>query len=489
MEMTAGPAGRGRVLGYGVGAIGKDMVYALVSGFILYFSNDVLGASGTFIGIMMMAARVFDAVNDPIMGIVVEKTRTRWGRFRPWIFSGTVLNALVLYAMFAVPESMTGTGLLVWMSVAYVLWGVTYTLMDIPFWSMIPAITSPGKDREAMAVVGRTCAAVGYAVPTVATMLVVVRVGSGERDGFAALAALVAVIFILAELVTVLLVKEPNADSAPRAASAPAPSPRISEMFRALFANDQAMVVVVGIVVFNASLYLTSQLAVYFFKYDMGNSDLFSLFGAVGGAGQILAMASLPLLRRRWSARTILTGAISTTILGYALLFVLALAGVRAVPALAFCAFVIYIGFGLATVLTTVFLADTVDYGEARTGRRDEAVIFSMQTFVVKLASALSVLLAGVGLDVIGIDRNAATQSAGALMGLRVLMMLIPVAGILFALLFLRARYRLDEAELARIAAALRRSEPAAPASGREAAVSAPAAGNEAGSDLPGRGE
>lgn len=466
MAMSGASASRPKRFGYGVGAIGKDMVYALVSGFILYFYNDVLGASGAFIGIMMMAARVFDAFNDPIMGVIVEKTRTRWGRFRPWIFTGTLTNALVLYAMFAVPEGVEGSALLAWMSVAYFLWGITYTLMDIPFWSMIPAITRPGKDREAMAVIGRTCAAVGYAVPTVATMLVVVRVGSGERDGFAFLAGVVAALFIIAELIMVALVKE----DAPRAAlpptgvpegavgrSAPPSSPRISEMFRALFANDQAMVVVVGIVVFNASLYLTSQLAVYFFKYDMGDSDLFGLFGAVGGAGQILAMASLPLLRKRWSARTILTGAISTTVIGYVLLFAFSLLGVRAVPALALCAFIIYIGFGLATVLTTVFLADTVDYGQLRTGRRDEAVIFSMQTFVVKLASALSVLLAGVGIDVIGLNPDAAVQSASTLMGLRVLMMLVPVAGIVFALVFLRARYRLDEAELARISEALGR--------------------------------
>lgn len=466
MAMNGASASRPKRFGYGVGAIGKDMVYALVSGFILYFYNDVLGASGAFIGIMMMAARVFDAFNDPIMGVIVEKTRTRWGRFRPWIFTGTLTNALVLYAMFAVPEGVEGSALLAWMSAAYFLWGITYTLMDIPFWSMIPAITRPGKDREAMAVIGRTCAAVGYAVPTVATMLVVVRIGSGERDGFAFLAGVVAAVFIITELIMVALVKE----DAPRAAlpptgasegavgrSAPPSSPRISEMFRALFANDQAMVVAVGIVVFNASLYLTSQLAVYFFEYDMGDSDLFGLFGAVGGAGQILAMASLPLLRKRWSVRTILTGAISTTVFGYALLFAFSLLGVRQVPALALCAFIIYIGFGLATVLTTVFLADTVDYGQLRTGRRDEAVIFSMQTFVVKLASALSVLLAGVGIDVIGLNPDAAVQSASTLMGLRVLMMLVPVAGIVFALVFLRARYRLDEAELARISEALGR--------------------------------
>jgi len=400
---------------------------------------------------MMMAARVFDAFNDPLMGVVVEKTNTPFGKFRPWIFTGTVTNALILYGMFAMPASLTGTAMLVYASAAYVLWGVTYTLMDIPFWSMIPAITSSGKERENLSVIGRTCAAVGYAVPTVLTMLLVVRLGSGEREGFAIFAAAVAVVFVVTELVCVALVREKPTERQKTAT--------VKEMFSALIHNDQAMVVVVGIVVFNASLYLTTQLAVYFFKYDIGNSDLFSLFGTVGGVGQILSMVSLPLLRRRWGGKQILVGALGVTIAGYLALFALSMAGVRAVAPLAATAFVIYIGFGLATVLTTVFLADTVDYGEYKTGRRNESVVFSMQTFVVKLASAVSVLIAGVGIDLIGLDDTAAVQTESTLLGLRLLMVALPVAGLVFSILYFVRKYRLTEAENARISEALRQRE------------------------------
>lgn len=400
---------------------------------------------------MMMAARVFDAFNDPLMGVVVEKTNTPFGKFRPWIFTGTVTNALILYGMFAMPASLTGTAMLVYASAAYVLWGVTYTLMDIPFWSMIPAITSSGKERENLSVIGRTCAAVGYAVPTVLTMLLVVRLGSGEREGFAIFAAAVAVVFVVTELVCVALVREKPTERQKTAT--------VKETFSALIHNDQAMVVVVGIVVFNASLYLTTQLAVYFFKYDIGNSDLFSLFGTVGGVGQILSMVSLPLLRRRWGGKQILVGALGVTIAGYLALFALSMAGVRAVAPLAATAFVIYIGFGLATVLTTVFLADTVDYGEYKTGRRNESVVFSMQTFVVKLASAVSVLIAGVGIDLIGLDDTAAVQTESTLLGLRLLMVALPVAGLVFSILYFVRKYRLIEAENARISEALRQRE------------------------------
>ena len=147
---------------FGIGAVGKDMVYALSASYVMYYYQDVLGLSATFVGLILMIARVFDAFNDPFMGVLVAKTRTRWGRFRPWIFSGTVLNAAVLYALFAAP-ALAEAGMMVYFSVIYILWGVTYTMMDIPYWSMIPAVNRTPADRENLSVVGRTCAGVGSA--------------------------------------------------------------------------------------------------------------------------------------------------------------------------------------------------------------------------------------------------------------------------------------------------------------------------------------
>lgn len=116
---------------FGIGAVGKDMVYALSASYVMYYYQDVLGLSASFVGVVLMAARFFDAFNDPFMGVLVAKTRTRWGRFRPWIFSGTLLNALVLYALFAAPV-LDEAALMGYFSVVYILWGVTYTMMDIP---------------------------------------------------------------------------------------------------------------------------------------------------------------------------------------------------------------------------------------------------------------------------------------------------------------------------------------------------------------------
>ena len=140
----------GEKFSYGIGAVGKDMVYMLSAAYILYYYQDVMGVSAIAMGIILAVARVFDAFNDPIMGILVAKTKTRWGKFRPWLMIGTLTNAVVLFLMFSAPPSLSGNGLVAYAAVTYILWGVTYTMMDIPYWSMVPAFTEAGKEREGL---------------------------------------------------------------------------------------------------------------------------------------------------------------------------------------------------------------------------------------------------------------------------------------------------------------------------------------------------
>ncbi len=425
-------------IGYGIGAVGKDMVYALVAGFLMNYYNTVLGVSATFIGVLFMAVRIFDAFNDPMMGVIVGKTNTKLGKFRPWLIVGTLSNAVVLYFLFAVPSSMEGYSLLVYLSVAYLAWSVTYTIMDIPYWSMIPAIAPAGKDRENISVIARSCAGLGYAIPTALAVVLVSMLGGGDEvKGYRLLSLGIAVIFVIAIGITVLTVKEKSETNIK--------TPSVKEMFLALLHNDQALVIVVTIVIFNASLYLTQNMALYFFQFDIGNKELYGIFATVGGAFQILAMMSLPMLRKKYGAKRIFVGAIVTAIVGYFMLFMFGTLNISNIILLAISAAVIFVGFGLATVLTTIFLADTVDYGEWKNGQRNESVVFSLQTFVVKLASAISILIAGIGIDLIKLDIYAETQTASTLFGMRVIMTIIPIAGLILAIFVFRKKYKLTE--------------------------------------------
>ena len=449
---------------YGLGAVGKDMVYMLSASYILYYYQDLLGIKGTVMGAIMMAARVFDAFNDPIMGVIVAKTKTKWGKFRPWLLIGTITNAVILYMVFSAPPSLTGQGLVAYAAVFYILWGVTYTMMDIPYWSMIPAFTEGGNEREGLTAMARSCAGVGSALITVITMLVVPALGQMvnhievdlsviERIGFSYFALIIAVIFVIFISITCLTIKEKS--------SVDMESPSIGAMFKALVTNDQAMTVVITIVLVNASLYITSNLLIYFFKYDIGGegwNGTYVLFNTFGGGMQILSMMVVyPLVRKFMSVTRVCYMSFFFAIGGYAVLLVMMMAGVKSLGLLLIPGFFVFVAFGLLTVLTTVFLANTVDYGELKNNRRDESVIFSMQTFVVKLASGVAVFITGIALDMFNISQNsegvasASEVSNANLPGLRLTMTVLPIAGMLLALFIFFKKFILTEEKMKEI--------------------------------------
>lgn len=457
-------------VGFGIGAVGKDMVYMLTASYVMYYYQDLLGLSSAFVGLILMIARVFDAVNDPIMGMLVAKTKTRWGRFRPWIFSGTLINAFITYGLFAVPGWCTGKSLMVWFAIVYIFWGMSYTLMDIPYWSMIPALTNTSRDREHMSTVGRSCAGVGSALITVFTMIIVPRIGKAlasgegkgvqERIGFQWFGLIIAVIFIVAELICCMNVKEKKLITTD--------SPSIKEMFSALLHNDQAITVVITIALVNTALYITSNLLIYFFKYDYGTkswNDAYAIFNTFGGAIQILAMMLfLPILRQKLSVLSCFRFGMVMSISGYAVLLLMCFLGLAGnVYFLLIPGFMVFAGNGILTVLTTLLLANTCDYGELKNGHREESVIFSMQTFVVKLASGIAAFITGIGIDLIGLKGNNSTegtimeQSAQTLAGLRMIMTLFPILALCIAFFFFFKHYILTEEKLLEIQETLKK--------------------------------
>ena len=444
---------------YGLGAVGKDMVYMLSASYILYYYQDILNVSAIAMGIILMAARVFDAFNDPIMGIIVAKTRTRWGKFRPWLLIGTITNAVILYLMFAAPPALDGSGLVAYAAVTYVLWGVTYTMMDIPFWSMIPAFTEGGKEREGLSTLARSCAGVGSALITIITVKCVVLLGQGnERAGFKWFALIIAVLFVIFITITCMSIKEKSTVNVD--------SPSVGQMFKALLQNDQAMTVVITIVLINCSLYITSNLLIYFFKYDFGGDawyNSYTLFNTFGGGIQIISMMIFfPLLRKFLSVLKVFYVSFVMAIAGYIVLFILIFTSMSSVFILFIPAFFIFAANGMLLVLTTIFLANTVDYGEFKNKRRDESVIFSMQTFVVKLASGIAALVVSICLSVCRLSSNTDVVTdavaGGSVVGLRMTMTVIPVIGLLIAVFYFHRKYILTEQKMEEISERIKES-------------------------------
>jgi melibiose permease len=345
-------------------------------------------------------------------------------------------------------------------------------MMDIPYWSMIPAFTEGGKEREGLTTLARSCAGVGSALITIVTVISVSALGrlfggadiTGreiERIGFSYFSIIIAVLFVLFTVICCINVKEKSSVDMKTAS--------IGEMFKALIQNDQAMAVVVAIVIVNCSIYITSNLVIYFFKYDFGGTGWqgdYTLFSTFGGAIQILAMMILyPLLRRFFTSVKIYFISMGMAIAGYIALLVLASTSMSNVFLLFIPAFFIFAANGMLAVITTVFLANTVDYGEMKNYRRDESVIFSMQTFVVKLASGISALIAALALQILALSNDTAETaalvdysagvSAMQKMGLRMTMTIVPICGLIFAIFWFKKKYILTDEKLQEISVTL----------------------------------
>lgn len=421
--------------GYGAGAYGKDLVYGLVSTFLMIYFTDTAMISPLFLGFLFLGARIFDAAIDPFMGWLVDRTRSRWGKFRPWIAVGTLLNAGVLIALFTVPASVT-SGKEVWAAILYVAWGTTYTLMDIPFWSMIPALTTNPRQRETVAVVPRVCASLGFfTVATGGLALVKMLGGDSSAHGYSLLALIVGIAFIVTSALTVLTAKEEI--------QVPGQNHSLGDLFRILARNDQALTVSLVMILFNTVTYLTTGLGLYYFKYNLGNEMLFSTFALVVGVAQVLAMLFFPWLAKKLGRRRVFALSVGLPVLGYLAFLVVGWLGWKADAVQMALGFVLFLGFGLSQVLGTVMLADTVDYGEKKLGFRNEGIIFSLQPFIVKFASAFSGFLVGAGLSVLAFVPNQ-VQSAGTLAGISFLMFVVPIFGLTLSALAYKFWYKLD---------------------------------------------
>ena len=261
---------------------------------------------------------------------------------------------------------------------------------------------------------------------------------------------MIAVLFVVFILITCLNIKEKS--------TVDVEAPSVGQMFRSLIQNDQAMTVAITIVLINCAIYITSNLVIYFFKYDFGGEgwyNAYTLFNTFGGGIQILSMMILfPLLRKMLGTIQVFYVSFGMAVAGYAVLLAMMMADLSSLYLLFIPAFLIFGANGVLTVLTTVFLANTVDYGEWKNHRRDESVIFSMQTFVVKLASGIAALAASICLTVCNLSQNVdagAAAGSGSVAGLRITMTVFPIIGLLAAVLYFRRHYVLTEEKMEKI--------------------------------------
>lgn len=428
---------------YGLGTVGRDMVYTMISMYLMFYLTDVLNLDTKvlwWVTAIILGARIFDALNDPVMGVIVDNTHTKWGKYKPWILTGIIAAGILTILLF-VDFGLEGTSYIVVFGVLYVLWGITYTMNDIAYWSMMPSLSKSQSEREIIGSVARICASVGLFV--VVTLVVPITTAFAEVVGNLQKAYLVFTIILVGimwvfQSITLLGVKED------RSLNQKTEHTTLKELVKIIFKNDQLLVTAISMALFMVGYMTTTSFGIYYFKYVYGNEDMYSIFAVVLGVSQIVAMVSFSFLTKIMKRKTLYLIATIMVVAGYVIFF---FAPNTTMLFIGIAGVLLFIGEAYIQLMMLMFLTDSVEYGEWKLGKRNGSVTLSIQAFINKFGGAIANGVVGAIVIVSGMKtaETAADMTSEGLMIFKIAMMILPLICIVIGFIIYRTKYILDE--------------------------------------------
>lgn len=424
-------------LAYLIGGIGKDLIYWLITAYFMIFLTLGGKCNAGFILTLFIAGRIFDALNDPIMGIIADFTRTRYGKFKPWLALGTLLSMFCTVALFYDP-GLKGNSYQCYAAFVYIMWTLSYTMMDIPYWSLLPGFGVRPHLREQMASAARFGTLLGaqFMIWAGSYILQTARELHTIPDFFT-LSILAAVLFLLMEFILLLFVKD-------RTPQIPRGRFSINKTVRLITKNNELLIII--------ALTLLQQTAVGLF-----NAVLFTLIASnhavaeyaltpallAGGIAQGLAIAALPGLIKLTGRKVMFIASACIMAAGYILLCMMSFSNGPGPWLLGVSCMLCAAGTSVSSVLTTIMLADSIDYGEFKLGVRAEGLLFSAQTMTAKLGLALAYLFSGLTAVFTGLLPLPHRAYTAPQISMRLSLIAAAVIAISMMILYLRS-YRLQ---------------------------------------------
>ncbi|MCR5698661.1 MAG: glycoside-pentoside-hexuronide (GPH):cation symporter [Treponemataceae bacterium] len=453
---------------YSIGATGRDAAYALVSMFLMsyiQYTMKLTVAQFSVIGIIIVVCMVWDAINDPLMGIIIENCHMKMGKYRPWILMGSILNALVIIALFTLRP--TGWAFVGFFGVGYLCWGMTYTMNDIAYWGMLPSLTSNAKERNLLVTLMGIFVCVGqFAVAGVVPMVI----AGNAINAYRIVALVVALCFIAFQVLTVLGVKEK------KHASETTEKLGLKDMFRIFAKNDQLIPAGIASLLFNIGNGLLIMFGMNFFYFEFGYSkggDLVFIFTIMYGVGTLIGEFIFPLLSKYFHRKKLLLFFICFTCYGYILLLLIGHGLPKNVVLINIIGFWIFFCQSVLNMLIIVMLNNTIEYYEVKFNERHDSIISTVRSFSAKLSGAINQGIVNLTLIVSGIyaisqkisdlevragtgeilhdevlaqaDTFISTASNMQLFILRLGITIIPITAFIICLVILKKKYKIDE--------------------------------------------
>ncbi|MBO4617568.1 MAG: MFS transporter [Lachnospiraceae bacterium] len=452
---------------YCIGATGRDMAYTLVSMFLLtyiQYTMKLTVAQFATISAIVVVCLLWDAVNDPLMGIIIENARLKSGKFKPWILLGVILNALVIIGLFTIrPE---GWGFVAFFGIGYLLWGMTYTMNDISYWGLLPALSSDAKERNALVTIQGIFICIGQF--SVAGLLPDMIAGNAVK-AYRIAAIVIASCFLCFQLLTFFGVKEPPRQDNKEVLS-------LKDMFKIFLRNDQLVAIGIACLLFQIGNNLLIMIGMNFFYFEFGYSvggNLVFWFTVMYGLGTLVSEAGFASIAAKFSRAKIIAVSTAMTVAGYLLFLSVGYILPKNSILINAIGFMIFFAQGLFNMTMIVMLNNTIEYDQVRFGERHDSIISAVRSFATKLASAIdqgvvALILIISGIYVIsqnisnleiqsgtgeitkeaaiaGADSFIATATGAQRFILRMGIASVPIIAIGIAFLIIKKKYIIDE--------------------------------------------
>ena len=430
----------------------------------IQYTMKLTVAQYAVISAIMVVCLLWDAINDPMMGIIIENSHLKAGKFKPWIFIGVILNSLIIICLFTVrPE---GWGFVAFFGVGYLLWGMTYTMNDIAYWGMLPSLTSDPGERNWLVTVQGIFICIGQF--SVAGLLPDMVAGNAIM-AYRTAAIVIAFCFIGFQLLTVFGVKERKRPEKKRTLS-------LKDMFHIFLRTDQLIVIGIACLLFQIGNGLLIMIGMNFFYFEFGYSvggSLVFWFTIMYGLGTLISEASFAWLSSKFTRNQIITAATIITVIGYMLFMSVGYILPKSVVLLNIIGFLIFFSQGAFNMTMIVMLNNTIEYDEVRFHERHDSIISAVRSFATKLASAvdqavvaLILIISNIyaisqkisGLEIkagtgeltsenviVQADKFIQTADAGQRFILRLGIVAVPVISIGAAYILIKRKYIIDE--------------------------------------------
>ncbi|WP_031585128.1 glycoside-pentoside-hexuronide (GPH):cation symporter [Selenomonas bovis] len=453
-------------IAYACGTFGHDVFYAMLATYFMIFVTSNLFNSGNashdqyMIGIVttiILVLRIAELFVDPFIGNIIDKTKTRWGRFKPWVIVGAFVAAITLAFLFTDFGGLALTNptlYLILFAIVYFIMDIFYSAKDVAIWSMIPALSFDSHEREITATVARIGSVFGANLVTVIVMPVVLYFsvnqngGAGDPTGWFAFACIGGGIATLGAIILGIGTKEQ--DSALRENKTDTSA---KDVFKVLTQNDQLLWTAIAYLVYGIGINIVNNFNLYYFIYVIGDATKFSGLGVINTVIGLLAVAAFPVLTTKFSRRKLFFASIAIMTVA---LVIYAMSGTNVYLAL-FGAGLFALPQPLVFLVVLMTITDSVEYGQLKLGHRDEAVCLCVRPLVDKFAGAVSSGIIGLVAIWVGMTggASAADITQENLFHFQLVMFAAPIVLMIIASFIYRAKVTLTEAEHARIVAKL----------------------------------